>query len=193
MKRRDLIKTGLLGLGASAVAMSGCNKEKTSQNDELKITPKQTGVYEFSVPLPFNYKTIDEIAELNKTLTKSKITTLYNSIPNPLGKKFNRWVHIERGENPDIKSYDDFFKYVDYAKSKGFEFVYLMNSPKPFSKKDFLTFKSEIAKLLNLLIKNNIKNIKVANNQVIELLNKYAPDYFNLSASCAFEFHNISY
>ena len=195
MKRRDLIKTGLLGLSAGAL-ISGCNKEATeniTDSSELKITPKQTGTYEFSCPLPFNYKTIDEIVELNKSLTKSKVTTLYNSIPNPLGKKFNRWIHIERGQNTDIKSYDDFFKYVDYAKSKGFEFVYLMNSPKPFSQKDFFTFKDELSKLLDLLIKHDIRNIKVANNQVAELINDYLenPDYFNLSASCAFEFHNI--
>ena len=71
MKRRDLIKTGLLGLGASAVALSGCDKKEESVS-ELNIVPKQTGLYEFSVPLPVNYKTIDEIIELNSTLKKSR-------------------------------------------------------------------------------------------------------------------------
>ena len=58
MKRRDLVKTGLLGIMASSLALSGCNKEeKSSKNssNELNIIPKQTGVYEFSCPLLFDF------------------------------------------------------------------------------------------------------------------------------------------
>ena len=53
MKRRELIKSSILGIGASALALSGCNnenKEERVSNNDLKITPKQTGIYEFSCP-----------------------------------------------------------------------------------------------------------------------------------------------
>ena len=193
MKRRDLIKTGLLGLGAGAL-ISGCdkeNKEEISQNDELKITPKQTATYEFSCTLPFNYKTIDEIAELNKTLTKSKVTSFYNNAPN---WNHNNWISISRAKNDFIKTYDDFFKYVDYAHSKGFEVTYLMNSPKPFSKNDYNTFKDDLFKLLAMLIEHNVKDIKVGNIQILSLILTSPLTYnkFNFHTSTGFEFNLVS-
>ncbi|MBR2068308.1 MAG: hypothetical protein IJ877_00970, partial [Candidatus Gastranaerophilales bacterium] len=189
MKRRDLIKTGLLATGA--VAFSGCNKE-VAQSDELTIIPKQTAQYEFSTPLPFNYKTIDEILALNSTLKKSQVTSFYNSIPYPLAKNFNGCIQLNRAQNPNIKSYDDFAKFVKYALGNGFKFSYLMNSPKPFSEKDFLTFKDEFLYLLDYLYKIGVRDIKVANTQVASAINEFAPNTFNLSASTAFEYHNVS-
>ena len=60
--RRGFIKTSLCAMGASFAMLSGCSKNTSenrsytqSKNEELDITPKQTGTYEFSVPLPFKY------------------------------------------------------------------------------------------------------------------------------------------
>ncbi len=189
--KRNLLKAGIAGIGASALALSGCDK-KTNTPEELEIIPKQTGIYEFSCPLPLNYKTIDEIERLNSTLKKSKVTTFYNNITAPLADNFNCWINILRGKNEDIKSYDDFFKYVKYAKDKGFEFVYLMNSPKPITEQDFETFKKDFYCLLDYLNKAGCHNIKVANTQVASLINKYAPDKFKLQTSTSFEYHNVS-
>ena len=186
MKRRDLIKTGLLATGA--VAFSGCNKSE-NVSDELEIIPKQTAQYEFSTPLPFNYKTIDDIIALNSTLKKSQVTTFYNNAPN---QDFNNWISIDRAKNDFIKTYDDFAKFVKYAIGNGFKFSYLMNSPKPFSEKDFLTFKDEFLYLLDYLYKIGVRDIKVANTQVASAINEFAPNTFNLSASTAFEYHNVS-
>ena len=188
--RRNLIKTGILGIGAT-LALSGCDKKEDNLS-KLEIKPKQTEMYEFSCPLPFNFKTIDEIVELNSTLKKSKVTTFYNNIPLPLADNYDCWIKIVRGKNEDIKSYDDFFKYVKYAADKGFKFTYLMNSPKPFSERDFLTFKDDVYYLLDYLDKTGCHDIKVANTQVAQLINEYAPDKFNLHVSTAFEYHNIS-
>ena len=98
-----------------------------SLSDE--IIPKQTGVYEFSVPLPFDFETIDKIVEINSRLKKSQITSFYNNTPLPFADKFNQWVQVNRGKNDRIQSYDDFRKYVKYATDRGFSFTYLMNSP----------------------------------------------------------------
>ena len=191
MKRRELIKTGLMTLGASSIALSGCKNSDTSSFDE--IIPKQTAQYEFSCPLPFNFKTIDELVELNSTIKKSQVKILYNNIPMPLVKKYNRWIHVVRGiENNSIKSLEDFGQYVKYALDKGFEFSYLMNSPKSFTDKEFLTFKDDFLNLLEYLHKIRVKNIKVGNNQIIDLINEYAPKEFNLQVSTCFELHNIT-
>ena len=186
ISRRDFLKTSLLATGA--VALSGCNKE-VAQNDELEIIPKQTATYEFSTPLPFNYKTIDDIIALNSTLNKSQVTTFYNNAPN---QDFNNWISIDRAKNDFIKTYDDFAKFVKYAIGNGFKFSYLMNSPKPFSQKDFNTFKDEFLYLLDFLYKIGVRDIKVANTQVASIINQFAPNTFNLSASTAFEYHNVS-
>ncbi len=191
MKRRDLLKTGLVTLGAGTIALTGCAKKDNSSSDD--ILPKQTSGYEFSCPLPFDYKTIDEMAEFNSTIKKSKIAILHNNIPAPLVNKYNRWIHISRGkENPSIKSLEDFGKYVKYASDKGFDFSYLMNSPKSFTEKEYLTFKDDFLKLLDYLKKIEVKNIKVGNNQIIDLINQHAPGEFNLQVSTCFELHNIS-
>ncbi|MBQ8476241.1 hypothetical protein IJ531_04175 [bacterium] len=188
MKRRDLIKTGLLAAGTAA--LSGCKKEDVAGNDELEIIPKQTGTYEFSVPLPFNYDVIDELARINEGLKKSKITTLYNNIPRPLNSKFNSFIHTERGDNPSIKSFDDFAKYVRYAQDKGFKFTYLMNSPKGFSERDFKTFEKDFYYILDYLIKLGVNEIKFSNTQVADFINKY--HNFNLVSSTNAEYHNIT-
>ena len=189
MKRRDLIKTGLATLGASTIALSGCSKSETS----FDIIPKQTATYEFSAPLPFNYKTIDEMTEFNTTIKKSQIKILYNNIPRPLVDKYNYYIHTVKGkENSSIKTLEDFGQYVKYALDKGFDFTYLMNSPKIFSDSDFIAFKDDFLKLLEYLHKIGVKNIKVGSNQIIDLINQYAPDEFNLQVSTCFEINNIS-
>ena len=195
MKKRDFIKTGLISLGASTIALTGCNNKenniKTTQDNDA-IIPKQTGTYEFSCPLPFDYKTIDDISALNSKLKKSKVVTLFNSVPLPLVDNFNSFIQVNRNSNPDIKTFNDFGKYVKYAQNNGFQFTYLMNSPKVFSKEDFLSFKDEFLYLIDYLKKIGVKNIKVGNTQVCSLLQEYAPNEFTLSASTCFEYHNIS-
>ena len=191
--RREFIKTSLCALGAGAIALSGCNKKevkKASLNNE-SIVPKQTGIYEFSCPLPYNYKGIDEILKLNTTIKKSKVVNVFNSAPLPLTDKYNRFIHLTRGKNTDITSYNDVIKYAKYAQDNGLNFIYLMNSPKVFVEKEYKTFESDFLYLLDLLKKNNIRNIKVANMQVCRLINMHAPNDFNLSASTAFEFQHI--
>ena len=56
MKRRDLLKTGMVAAGAAALALTGCNNKSDDSNKqlskrgELNIVPKQTDVYKFSCP-----------------------------------------------------------------------------------------------------------------------------------------------
>ena len=127
-----------------------CNKTKTSNNDNIIDTSNPKVCY-FSVPMPFDTRAIDYIASINQNYKKCKISTLFNNIPNPLNKKFNEWIMVERGGNENIKSYDDFAKYAEYAKSKGFDVCFLMNSPKPFSFDDFRSYEGEYHALLDML------------------------------------------
>lgn len=187
MKRRDLIKAGLVVAGAAA--LGACSKQESAE-ENIDLIPKQTGTYEFSVPMPLDYKVIDSLAALNKKYKKSQVVTLYNNVPFPLTEKWDLWFQINRGENPNIRSYQDFFKYARYAQDKGFKICYLMNSSKVFSEKNFNSIKSEFYKILNLLQKNHIDEIKFANTQVATLINesKYK---FKLSSSTAAEYNSV--
>ena len=193
MKRRDLLKTGLCALSTGAVALSGCNKKEDKVSlDNNSVIPKQTGTYEFSCPLPFDFKTIDDIVKINSKYKKSQVKSFYNNTPMPLAGKFNQWIQVNRGVNNNVKNYNDFKKYVQYAYDNGFDFTYLMNSSKVFSQKDFLSFKDEFLYLIDYLKKLGVKNVKVGNTQVCSLLQEFAPNEFNLHASTVFEYHNIS-
>ena len=124
MKRRDLIKSGILAAGISAIST---NSNKAVCSNYIDISPKQTDVYKISCPMPFDFEQIDKIKELNSALKKSKVTTLYNSYPAPLCSIFNGEFQTNRGFNDSIKNFNDFAKYVKYAQKSGFEFIYTLN------------------------------------------------------------------
>ncbi|MCR5260660.1 MAG: hypothetical protein K6C94_02360 [Candidatus Gastranaerophilales bacterium] len=189
MNRRDLLKLGII---FSPLMLSGCGSKTSDGNGKpyLEITPKKTGLYSFSAPLPFDYGVIDEIVELNNKYTQSKITNLYNCVPRPLVEDFNNAMQAGRGHNYDIKSYEDFAKYAKYAMKKGFHICYLLNSPKPFTEKDYKEIEPKFKKLLDFLQDIGIDEIKFGNTQVASLVNKYKK--FRLSASTCLEYHNIT-
>ncbi len=204
MKRRDLIKKTALALG-STLFLSGCAKkdrpeEAINQNniqtqndssDKLEIIPKQTGTYKISAPMLFDYSAIDELAECNKKYKKTKVKTLYNSIPWPLSSNYNEWMMLCRGgKNPDIKSFQDFANYVKYSFDKGFDFCYLMNSPKAFNDIDLKNFKTDFYKLLDDLYKIGVRKIKFSNTQVAQLIRNHNPD-FKLLTSTIIEYNSI--
>ena len=195
MNRRDLLKSGMIAAGAAALGLAGCNKADESNNalkrDNFEIIPKQTDVYKISAPMLFHYPAIDKLAECNKKYEKIKVETLYNSIPWPQASNFNEWFTLFRGgSNPDIKTFDDYARYIDYSRNKGFKVVYLMNSPKAFNDKDIAPLRGAFYKLLDNLYRIGLTQIKVANTQVAQLINEYNPN-FKLSASTIFEYHSI--
>ncbi|MBR1617718.1 hypothetical protein IJ670_06150 [bacterium] len=189
MKKRDLLKTGLLALGVTA--LSGCNSKDFVADTTENIEPKQTSVYKISTVLPYDFNIIDQIADFNKKFKKSQIVTLYNNIPLPFSLKLNGWIQIDRGRNSHIQSFEDFGKYAKYAMSKGFNIRYLFNSPKPYNDKDLATFKSYALDLLDYLKSIGINEIKIGNVQTAALINENRPG-FDLTASTAMEFHTIS-
>ncbi|MBR1754007.1 hypothetical protein IJ732_04145 [bacterium] len=159
----------------------------------MDIFNNKSQVYEFSAPMPFDFDLIDELAQFNSTLKKSKIVTLFNNVPFCNDVDFNEWIQVLRGCSVEgIKTLKDFAKYVNYAQSRGFRFTYIMNSPKPMSTKDFYPFEERFDKLLNLLENIGCSEIKFANPQVAKLITEKKPDVFNFSSSTASEYHNIS-
>ena len=191
MKRRDLIKAGVLAAGVAA--LSGCAKDnKDVMTGPLTdITPKQTDTYKFATILPFDFKAIDELANLNTKYKKSQVKTLLGYAPVP-SYKFNDWLQSTENPSPEIKTFEDFKKYVNYAQEKGFKIGYLMTSPKPFSEKDFNSFKGDFLKLLDDIKAAGIDEIRIANTQVATQIDEYRSGLFKLHISNSFEYHNTS-
>ena len=195
MDRRELLKSGLLVAGAAAVGLTGCSKNKQPQDEyndyeQTQLpSPAQKEKFKITTPMPFSFDLIDEMAALNNVYKKSKITTLYQNMPLPLNQEYNDFFEIKRGFNEDIKSYDDFAKYVQYAKHKGFDFVYVLNSPKSFSKSDFESRKDMFWYHLGFLHDIGCRKLRIGNTQLCSIINESKYD-FSLSASTAFEFHN---
>lgn len=160
-------------------------------NKGNKIDKNNPNVCYFSAPLPFDTDVIDNIVSVNKKLKKSKISCFYNNMPLPFADRFNEWIMIGRGTNENIRTYDDFAKYAEYAQNKGFDVCYLMNSPKPFSYNDFLSFEKDFHEMLDMLKKYNIDYVKFSNVQIAYLLKQFAPE-FRLISSSTTEYHSIS-
>lgn len=150
-------------------------------------------VYKLSAPLLYSFEAINKYAEYNKKYEKAQIKLLFNAIPWPQSENFNEWFTLNRNnvQNPDISTYEDFDRYVQYAFSKGFDFVYLMNSPKAFNFKDFDPIADEFYALLDNLWKSGIRKIKFSNTQVAHLVSLYNPK-FELSVGTLMEYSSIS-
>lgn len=202
MDRRDFIKS-ITVLGCVSATSFVCGELSQSKkisdsnnnaaDDKIAANifmPWIDKVYEFSSPLPYNFDFIDEMAELNNSLNKSKIKTLYNSLPSNTKNNLCNFVESPvRGVNPAIKDFDDFAKYVVYAQKKGFDFCYALNSPKPFSQEDFEEYKDRLYALIENLKSINCYKVKVANTQLFEFFKEF-PE-FELSGSTSFEYSSI--
>ncbi len=194
MKRRDLIKTSLLTAGAAigGGVIGAQIKHQNIPDDKFElIQPKQTQIYSVITPLPLRHDLIDEMIKFNSSLKKCKIKTVYNNIPYPLAQSFGAIFQGYKGENPSIQTFKDFAQYVKHAQDAGFEFVYLLNSPRPILPEEFEKNKKEFFYLLENLRKTGCKTIKVANSQLLSILEK-ADTGFNYSLSTSFEYHNVS-
>ena len=159
--------------------------------EKNRIDKNDPNVCYFSVPMPFDKKVIDYIASVNKEYKKCKIGTFLNNMPSPFSARFNEWFQVNRGTNEEIVTFEQFGEVAAYAKSKGFDVCYLMNSPKPFSENDFGYIKNHLYPLLEVLKKYGIDYIKFANTQVGTVINYVAPGY-RLSSSTAGEYHTIT-
>lgn len=188
MKRRDLIKNTILTTGLLSVKPDISCAEPTISDMEIK--PKQTSVYHLSRPMPFDFKQIDDIKALNSKFKKLKIITLYNSYPAPLCYTFGGEFQTNRGFNDDIKTFDDFARYIKYTKESGFRFIYNLNNPKPFFKDDFERNKKSLFELLANLKNAGCNDLKIANDQLLKIISEEKMG-FNLHVSTSCEYLNL--
>ena len=88
-------------------------------------------MYEFSVPMPYSKKAIDKLVSINNDVEKSKITSLYFSLPstNELFTGFEQ----TRNQLSDKTSFSFWRDLAVYSVDKGFEMIYCLNMPRPLA------------------------------------------------------------
>ena len=147
-------------------------------------------MYEFSVPMPFDKKLIDNLLDVNNQVEKSRITSFYFSLPSTC----NLFTIFEQYRN-DFTEHTDFSYWKDlikYSIAKGVDFIYNLNNPKnlPIENQTFDCELEKLDVLLNELREIGVNKLRISNHKLLAYLSrKYK--YFTLYASTSFEFKLI--
>jgi len=171
-------------------------KKNNSDNVDMnvaigaEIVPQQTAVYNISIPLPLSFEMIDQLVDMNSKLKKSRITTLYTSLPSPLAEKVHQFFAVPRGINNSVTTLESYISILKYAQNKGFEVLYAMNATKTIEKGREMEIFGAIGFLLDVLQKNNITNIKISNPAIFEFVQNKFPN-LDLYLSTTTEYHSV--
>lgn len=143
-------------------------------------------MYEFSAPLPTKTEHIDKIIAINKKIEKSKITNLYFALPGncPDASGFEQ-IRVRYKAKTDLEHWE---KLIAYAIENGFDFVYLINTPKAVTDIDKI-LEIQLEKLdilIQRLKKLGCTKLRISNTQILDYVLKHYPD-IEVYASTSFE------
>ncbi len=148
-------------------------------------------MYQFSAPMPYTIEHINKLLDINKQIEKSKIRTLYFALPSNCSDctGFEQSRFITRN-NTDFNYWKQL---ILHSCNKGFEFIYLLNSPKIYNpENDNINERLEkLDSLLNKLLNIGCNKVRVCNPQLIEYLNKNYSN-FELYLSTSSEMKTIN-
>ena len=142
----------------------------------------------FSAPLPFSKEQIDYLAQMNEKYKKSKVTTLYNCLPYNSIEKSGYEQHRTWDER--VNSLYDLAELVNYAKSIGFGFTYLLNTVNTPLFKEFERNVERLNSFLDKLRQFNITDIRVSNTFIMKYIDTNYKE-FNLYGSTSQEYSSI--
>ena len=134
-------------------------------------------MYRFSVPMPYSTENIDKLININKEVEKSKITSLYFSLPstNELFTGFEQ----RRNVFLDKKDFAFWRDLASYSADKGFEIIYCLNMPRPLpiENPNFPAQIERLHKLLSEFEKIGVNKLRVAPPKLMAYLHKYFPQF----------------
>ena len=140
--------------------------------------------------MPYTIEDINKILDINKEVEKSKIISLYACVP----QNCEVFTGFEQARNVEFKNTSrDYWKsLIEYVLSCNCDFIYLLNSPRPFDIKnpDFSQKIEKLELLLNELKKIGVKKLRIASGQLMSHIAKYY-NCFDLLASTSLEYKTI--
>lgn len=147
-------------------------------------------MYEFSAPMPYNIIDIEKLLDINNQVAKSKITSLYASLPSNCeffsGFEQNRTFILNKPE------FDYWKNLIEYTLNKNCDFIYLLNLPRAYDFSTPVLFEQfeKLDKLLINLKKIGVKKLRVGSIQLIQYLEENYP-YFDILTSTVLEYKTI--
>ena len=118
--------------------------------------------------MPFNIDLIGRYAQINGLVENSKITSVYNCLTR--NSKGRCGFEQDRVIDEAVNNIDEFLRYSQVAQQYGFKVIYLINSLRTVSDKEFNRIEKRLRKLIIRLIENGIIDIRVASPLIIDYL-----------------------
>lgn len=144
---------------------------------------------EFSVPTPFTREGMRQIIELNKKLTKVKITSTYNCLPEQC-IEFTGFEQPRLGVDETINSLDQLLEIAQIGKKAGIDFIYVCNSPAEKTEFEMQIGCEKVSKLVEKLGEYQFDKLRVTNVQLIDYLAINHPE-IKVYASTSQEYMSI--
>ena len=147
-------------------------------------------MYNFSVPMPYTKNGIDELININNETEKSRITSLYFSLPstNELFTGFEQ----TRNQLLDKTDFAFWRNLASYSIDKGFDIIYCLNMPRPLAIENpkFPQQIERLHKLLDELEKITVLKLRIAPPKLIAYIHKHFHQ-FDLYGSTANDYKII--
>ncbi len=147
-------------------------------------------MYNFSAPMPYNKDDINKLLDINNLFEKSGITSLYACVP----RSCELFTGFEQSRNFafEYSSWSHWKSLFEQVLSRGCDFIYLLNSPRPIDieNPDFPKSMEKLDLLLSELKKTGIKRLRVAQGQLMTYIGKHYRD-FEVLASTSLEYKTI--
>ncbi|MBQ9245548.1 U32 family peptidase [bacterium] len=147
--------------------------------------------YEFSIPMPYAKSQIDEIVDINNKLEKSKITSLYINLP--VSCDMHTVFEQQRNIAYDLTDFQYWKELMHYGVTKGFEVIYLINSPRrmeiEYPEKNYKDLR-KLHQLLKELNEIGVNKLRVSNPRLLSYLSRHYKN-FDLYASTSFEYKTL--
>lgn len=134
----------------------------------------------FSVPMPFDGVHIKQIAQINNEVKKSRIQYMYNTLTR--NSRDLSGFEQTRVSHEKIQCIEDMLPFIEQVQNLGMEFIYLLNSPNVITEEEFLRNEKKLRRILDILVSEGVKDIRVASPFLIDYL---AHEYPQMAIRCS--------
>lgn len=147
-------------------------------------------MYEFSMPLPRNINSIQEILKINKTYSEGQIKTFFFALPSNAPDR-STFEQI-RLHDKNITCFENIENIIKESMDYGFKFIYLLNSVLGFSgQKDIYNNQiSSLNRFLEKMLKAGCYNLRITNLELIDYIQQKYPE-FNIYLSTSTEYTQL--
>lgn len=134
----------------------------------------------FSVPMPFNLRQINQIAQINNEVSSSRIQYMYNTLTRNAvdicGFEQTRVV------DDRVNCIEDMLPFIEQVHKLGMEFIFLLNSPRVMAEEEFLVNEKKLRRILEILMREGVYDVRVCSPLLVDFL---AHEYPQISIRCS--------